>query len=210
MKLRLLIKKLYLDDSKFLDSKLIKEYCKAINLDYNVAIKYLTSRKYLVRILKGTFYKLSMEERKFNKININHLEAITESLRMKNITNWYFGLETANKFNNLTHEYYAIEYVINDKIFRAEPIAILGHKVRFIKLKENLFSFGIKNHNKMRISDNEKTLLDTIYLARYDGLSDKEIKNKIAGMIRYCSKEKLFKYAKEYNSAVKNFVRELF
>jgi hypothetical protein len=209
MALRILIKKLYLYENKYIDGTALKEWCEKLKLNYNKTIIYLTANKYLVRILKGTFYRLSFEERKFKKISINHMEAIAEALKMKNIKNWYFGMETAIKLNNLTHEYYAMEYVINDTIFRAKPITILGHKVRFIKLKKHLFSFGIKEHNKMKISDNEKTLLDTIYLARYDGFSDEEIKNKISGIIKYCSEEKLLKYAEEYNGSIKEFVREL-
>jgi len=208
MTLRLLIKKLYLDNLKFIDGKTLREYCKKTGMDYNVVIRYLTSRKYLMRILKGTFYMPSLEERKFNRTSISHLEAIAEALKMKNIRNWYFGLETARKFNSLTHEYYVIEYVVNDTIFRAKPITILGHKIKFIKLKKPLFSFGIKKHEGLRVSDNEKTVLDIIYLARYEGLTDKEIKNKVLDMIKHCSREKLLKYAKEYNVSVKNFVRE--
>ena len=209
MVLRLLVKKLYLYENSYIGSTTLKEWCEELKLGYNKAIIYLTANKYLVRILKGTFYKLSLEERKFKKISISHLEAVVEALKMKGVDNWYFGLETAKKLNSLTHEYYALDYVVNDKIFRAKPISILGHKVRFIKLKKHLFSFGIKEHGKMRVSDNEKTLLDTIYLARYDGFSDEEIRDKASDLIKHCSKEKLLKYAKEYNSLIKKFVREI-
>jgi len=209
MTFRLLIKKLYLYESRYLDSITLKEWCKKLMLEYNKAIIYLTANKYLVRILKGTFYKLSLEERKFKKISISSMEAIMEALKMKHINNWYFGLETAKNLNNLTHEYYATDYVINDTIFRAKPISILGRKVRFIKLKTHLFGFGITEHNGIKVSDNEKTLLDTIYLARYDGFSDEEVKNRISDLAKHCSKKKLLSYAKEYNGSIKSFVEEL-
>ncbi|MFH0870657.1 MAG: type IV toxin-antitoxin system AbiEi family antitoxin [archaeon] len=187
----------------------MKEWCEKLRLGYNKAIIYLTANKYLVRILKGTFYKLSLEERKFKKINVIHMEAIMEALKMKKINNWYFGLETAKKLNGLTHEYYATDYVINDTIFRAKPINILDRKVRFVKLKTSLFGFGITEHNGIKVSDNEKTLLDTIYLARYDGFSDEEVKNRISDMVKHCSKKKLLSYAKEYSGSMKSFVEGL-
>lgn len=209
MTFRLLIKKLYLHESRYIDSALLGEWCKKLMLEYNKAIIYLTANRYLVRILKGTFYKLSLEERKFKKIDISSIEAVMEALKMKKVKNWYFGLETANKLNGLTHEYYATDYIINDTIFRAKPIIILGRKIRFIKLKARLFGFGIAERDGMKVSDNEKTLLDTVYLARYDGFSDEEVKNMTSGMAKHCSKKKLLSYAKEYNEPVKSFVEEL-
>lgn len=209
MSIRLLVKKLYLDETKFIDSNLLKKYCKKLNLDYYTAIRYLISNKYLYRILRGIFYKPSLGERKFNKIEANYLEAISAALKIKGITNWYFGLETAIKLNKLTHEYFAVDYVISDNLFRHKPIKILGHKIKFVKLKEKLLSFGVHKKHKIRFSDNEKTILDIIYLSRYDGLSDNEIRNRISDLIKHCSKEKVLKYSKKYNRAINLFVRKI-
>ena len=126
MTLKLLIKKLYLDKKKFIERDLIREYCKKLNLDYYSTIGYLTNHKYLIRILRGIFYMPSIEEKKFDKLDINYLKAINEALKIKNIKNYYFGLETAIKLNKLTHEYFVIDYVLSDKIFRAKPVKILA------------------------------------------------------------------------------------
>ena len=208
MTLRLLVKKLYLNETKFIVASELKDYCKKLNLDYYSAIGYLLSNNYLIRLLRGIFYVRSIEERKLNKVDINYMEAIAESLRLKNINNWYFGLETALKLNKLTHEYFTTDYIINDTLFRPKPIVMLGHKIRFIKLKKPLFSFGIIKNNKIYFSENEKTLLDFIYLSRYRGYRNIDIKNRISDLVKHCSKNKLMKCSKKYNKTIRNFVKE--
>ena len=197
MTLKLLIKKMYLDGNKFIKRDLIKEYCKKLNLSYYSAIGYLTNHKYLIRILRGIFYMPSIEERKFDKLDIDYLDAINEALKIKKIKNYYFGLETSIKLNKLTHEYFVIDYIVSDKIFRAKPVKIMGHKIRFVKLKKELFNFGIIK-DKLPRSDIEKTILDIIYLAKYDGLNDNEIKSKIIDLLKFSSKNKLLKYSKRF------------
>lgn len=206
MTVKILIKKLNMMDEKFITSGLLREYCKKLNIEYYDAIRYLITHKYLYRILRGIFYKPSFEERKLKKINMTYMKAIAEALKIKKIKNWYFGLETALKLNNTTHEYFAIDFLINDTLFRANPITILGHEVRFIKIKKELCEFGIKE-NELRFSDLEKTVLDMIYLSRYGRLSDMEIKNKITNLLGHCSKSKLLKYSKKYNKKMYVFVK---
>jgi len=203
MTLRLIVKKLELSDKKFITREEIREDCKKLSLDYYVAIRYLTHYKYLIRILRGIFYIKSIEERKLNKTNINHLEAIKEALKIKGVKNWYFGLSTALKLNNLTHEYFAIDYVINDKIFRAKPFLILGYKIKFIKINHKLMPFGIINKN-LPYSDAEKTMLDFIYLKEHGNvkLIPEEIFEK-------CSKNKLLKYSKNYDKRTIKRLKEI-
>ena len=205
MTLRLLVKKLELESDKFIIRSTLKIYCKTLKLDYYTAIRYLTSNEYLVTILKGIFYIKSIEERKHKKININYIDAVKKALELKKVNNWYFGLDTALKMNNLTHEYSEITYLINDKIFRKNTIEIIGHKIKFIKISEHLFGFGIKNN----VADTERTVLDYIYLGKYNGLSDAEIKNQVVDLIKYCKKEKITIYAKNYPKTVIKLTGEL-
>ena len=203
MTLKLIVKKLELSDKKFITREELREYCKKLNLDYYVTIRYLTHYKYLIRILRGIFYIKSIEERKLNKININHLEAIKEALKIKGVKNWYFGLSTALKLNNLTHEYFTIDYIINDKLFRAKPFLILGYKIKFIKISHKLISFGIINKN-LPYSDAEKTMLDFVYLKEHGNvkLIPEEIFEK-------CSKNKLLKYSKNYDKRTFKKLKEI-
>lgn len=203
MTLKLIVRKLELSDKKFITREELREYCKKLSLDYYMAIRYLTHYKYLVRILRGIFYVKSIEERKLNKININYLEAIKEALKIKGVKNWYFGLSTALKLNNLTHEYFTIDYVISDKLFRAKPFLILGYKIKFIKINHELTSFGITNEN-LPYSDGEKTMLDFVYLKEHGNvkLIPEEIFDK-------CSKNKLLKYSKSYDERTNKRLKDL-
>lgn len=205
MKYSLIVRKLNSIEDRFITADRIKEYCSVLEMEYYDAIIYLTRHKHLYTILKGIFYKPSVAERKLKSLKIDHYEAIAKALGLKGI-NWYFGLETAIKFNNITHEFFAVDYIINDKIGRT--LKILGNKVKMVKLKPELLDFGIKKSNGFRYSDVEKTVLDIVYLKRYRGIKEENIANFITPLIKYCSKEKLKHYAKRYNKKMEEFVSE--
>jgi len=208
MSLKLIVKKLELMEKKFITRDGLRGYCKELNLDYYTAIRYLTSNGYLIRILRGIFYVKSIEEKRLKRVEIGHIEAIREALKIKGVKNWYFGLETAVKLNNLTHEYFTVESVINDSIFRPRPIEILGTKVKFIKISKELFKFGLKGE-EFKYSDAEKTVLDMIYLGKYNNYSEEEIKNRVLDLIDHCKKGKLKKYAEHYPKTVSNLLSRL-
>lgn len=201
MTLKLIVEKLARDNKKFILSNEIKDYCRKLSLNYLPTIKYLLRNKYLARIFRGIFYVYSIEERKLGKSEMNSFEILKEALKIKGVKNWYFGLETGMKFNNLTHEYFTIDYVINNKIFRAKPIIIMGRKVKFYRLSPKMFLFGIIKKN-INYSDSEKTLLDLLYLKHYTKEEFEEIAEEL-------SKTKLLKYAKNYNKRVINIVKGL-
>jgi hypothetical protein len=201
MTLKLIVEKLARDNKKLILSNEIKDYCRRLSLDYLTTIKYLLRNKYLARIFRGIFYVYSIEERKLGKSEMNSFEILKEALKIKGVKNWYFGLETGLKFNNLTHGYFTIDYVINDKIFRAKPIIIMGRKVKFYRLSPKMFLFGIIKKN-INYSDSEKTLLDLLYLKHYSKEEFEEIAEEL-------SKIKLLKYAENYNKIVINLVRKL-
>ena len=201
MTLKLIVEKLARDNKKFILSNEIKDYCRRLSHDYLPTIKYLLRNKYLARIFRGIFYVYSIAERKLGKSEMNSFEILKEALKIKGVKNWYFGLETGLKFNNLTHEYFTIDYVINDKIFRAKPIIIMGRKVKFYKLSPKMLLFGIIKKN-ISYSDSEKTLLDLLYLKHYTKEEFEELAEELP-------KTKLLKYAKNYNKRVINIVEEM-
>lgn len=201
MTLKLITEKLLRDNKKFITSSELKDYCKNLSINYLPTIKYLIHNKYVARIFKGIFYVYSLEERKLGKSDMNYSQILKEALKIKKVQNWYFGLETGLKFNNLTHEYFTIEYILNDQIFRAKPISILGHKVKFYKISNKLLNFGIIKKN-IPYSDPEKTILDLIYLKHY---SEEEFK-EIAEIL---SKKKLIEYSKRYNKKIIDLVQKI-
>ena len=206
MKLSILTRKLALEKNDYISSETLKEYCKDIKIPYLTTVKYLLRHNYIVRILKGIFYVKSLEERKFKKININYLDAIKKALKIKKIENWYFGLETALKLNKITHEYFTLDYVFTDSLFRPKPVTIMNHKIKFIKVNTRLFRFGIIK-NSLNYSDIEKTILDFIYIGKYNSLSDNEIKNNIVDLLKLSSKRKLRIYLKYYPKTVTKLLK---
>jgi len=192
MTLKIIVEKLARSSKKIITSGEIKEDCKELKMDYYTTIRYLTHYKYLSRILKGIFYVYSIEERKLKKVDMSFYDILAEALKLKGIKNWYFGLETALKLNNMTHEYFTVDFIMNDKIFRAKPIPIMGRKVKFYKVKPKLLSFGIKKERYI-YSDPEKTAIELVYLKHYGELEFEEIAENL-------SKEKIVRYSKNYDS----------
>jgi hypothetical protein len=203
MKMSLLVEKLWIENNEFVTSEELKEYCRSMKMDYALVIRYLVSRKkYLLRIFRGIFYVRSLEELKLGRSRYNHLELVAKGLELKGVKNWYFGLHSALKLNNMTHEHFAVEDVVSDSIFRANPFDIAGYKFRFVKLSPSLVSFGIKEEGLLRYSDPEKTILDFIYLARQKGVPADKIIADVSAWAAALSEDGLRKYAKKYPKTV--------
>lgn len=201
MTLKLVVEKLARSKKKFITNNELKDYCRRISMDYLTTVKYLIRNKYLERIFRGIFYVYSIEERKLGSSEMSFYEILKEALKIKGIDNWYFGLETALKFNNLTHESFATEYIITDSLFRAKSIPIMGRKVKFYKLVPKLLSFGLIK-DTFPYSGPEKTALDLLYLGHYRMTEFEELAENL-------SKNKLYKYAKSYPKNLINKVKGL-
>jgi predicted transcriptional regulator of viral defense system len=201
IKSNILLKKLRLDQTEFITSEELKHHGKTMMLNPEKAIKYFVSRGYLIRIFKGIFYVKSLDEVNLGKSKYNHLELVAKGLELKGVKNWYFGLYTALKFNNITHESFAVDYVVNEKLLRSKPINIAGYKFRFIKLTPKLLDFGIIENN-LKYSDPEKTILDFIYTWRYNGVPKEKIVLDVSEWAKDLSSEKTKKYALKYPKTV--------
>jgi hypothetical protein len=202
------LRKLHLENREFVKADEIKGYCSDFGLDYYNTIRNLTARNYLLRIFKGIFYVRNFEEVKMGGARYSHLELVSRGMELKGISNWYFGLNTALKLNNATHEHFAVDYVVNDTLFRNRPIDIAGYKFRFVKLKKSLLTFGIKR-KKYRYSDLEKTILDMIYISKYGSVPKEKIVLDIEEYIDGVSKNKIKKYSKSYPKTVQKILEEV-
>ena len=160
MNIKHLLRKLRLNGKEFITDLDLKEYCSLFELTYADTVAYLLRKKYLIRIFRGIFYVRSVEEVILGRSKYSHFQLVARGLELKKIENWYFGLHTALKLNNMTHEYFAIEDVLSDTLFRAAPISIAGHKFRFTKISSSLMDFGTLKDRGIRFSDPEKTILD--------------------------------------------------
>jgi predicted transcriptional regulator of viral defense system len=203
MAMSLLLKKLRIDGKEFMRADEIRKYCETMDLDYTATIKYLSSRSHLVRIFRGVFYVRTLDEEGLGKTLYTPLELVMKGLELKDVKNWYFGLNTALKLNNMTHEYYAVDYVVNDMLFRAKPISIAGLKFRFMKLAPSLFGFGVKTDG-IRFSDPEKTVLDFVYTWRYNGVPRERILLSLREWSGMLSKTILREYSENYPKTVRS------
>ncbi|MHA1596658.1 MAG: type IV toxin-antitoxin system AbiEi family antitoxin domain-containing protein [Candidatus Asgardarchaeia archaeon] len=201
-KVEILMRKLWIENKKFVNSIFLKDLCEKLGVEYENMIRYLLGRGYLVRIFRGIFYVKSLEEIKFGKLNLSHLELIAGGMKNKGVKNWYFGLHTALRLNGVTHEYFPVEFILNDKIFRAKEVKIAGHRFKFIRIKPSLF-FGIIEKDELRYSDLEKTILDFIYLWRYRSVPEEKIVLDVSELFNKASKDKLFRYSEKYPKTVK-------
>jgi len=197
-----LLRKLWMDKKEFVTAGELKAYCRSFKLSYPAVVSYFVKRKYFIRIFRGIFYVKSLEEAKLARDKYNHLELVAKGLELKRVRNWYFGLHTALKLSNMTHETFAVEDVVNDELFRANPVNIAGYKFRFTKMSPSLLGFGIREKNGMRHSDPEKTILDFIYIWRYHGMPSEKIIADVGSYAKSASKEKLRRYAKKYPKTV--------
>lgn len=202
------MKKLWVEKRKFVESEELESLCKELKKDYKNVVHYLLARKYLIRIFRGIFYVKSIEEIELGKINLSHLDLVANGLKLKGIKGWYFGLHTALRLNNLTHEYFSVDYVINDKIFRAREINIAGYKFKFVKIKPSLI-FGITERNNIKYSDVEKTILDFIYIEKYRSIPEDKILLDISEFMKKANKDRLFRYLEKYPKTVMKTVERL-
>lgn len=207
MRISDLIRKLEIAEKKYVTSSEIKEFCKIGKFDYDTVVQYLVEQKYLVRIFRGIFYVRPHYYKKYDEHN--SLELVANGLEIKGVENWYYGLHTALKINNMTHEYFVIEDVLSDTVFRQKPIKVNDHKFRFVKISKNLFSFGIKKHGTIKYSDPEKTILDFVYLGKYNGKSDMRIIMDVSEWSEKTSEKKLKKYAKHYPKSIQKIIEEI-
>ncbi len=186
------------DNKKFITSDELKQYCDELYLNHKLSSDYLISRGFLVNVLEDIYYVKSIDEFKKNKIEHSLLELVGNSLNLKNVKNWYFGLYTALNINKVSFEQPDDNfYLINDMIINNKPITILGKKFRFLRFKHSLFNFGIIN-NKINYSDREKTILDLLYLWESNHINENRILIELAKLVNGISKEKILEYSQNY------------
>jgi len=145
------------------------------SFDKDTLRRVMLNKGYLITVFRGVYYLKSYEEKKLNFLKYSSYELLALGLEKKGIR-WYFGLNTALKFLNLTHEVFPMNMIINNRFNRIKPMKIAGSSFFFIKLKPSLFFDlkKIKTENKVVLfySLLEKTLLDMIYLKKNIDLSE--------------------------------------
>jgi len=163
MKASILWKKFLLENKKIVTSEYIRDLAEQISKDSNQVIDYLQRQDYITRILRGIFYVKSIEERVRSGFDHSIYEMVAMALKKKGVESWYFGLETALKMNEMTHEYFTVDYVLTDSFRTTKVIRIIDNQFKFIKRSKKYFKDGIVTKKRIRYSDVEKTVLDLAY-----------------------------------------------
>jgi predicted transcriptional regulator of viral defense system len=208
MKTSIIWEKLMVEGQRIATSEQIQHLSNQIEKKYPRSLKYLQEKKYIYRILKGIFYVKSPEERERNYFQLSQFEMISMALQIKGVKNWYFGLETALKINNMTHEYFTVNYVITDSYRTTKIIQILDSKFKFIKRRKENFKFGIIKKNGLRYSDKEKTVLDLTYQRYLKRLDPKFVISPVIEYQVLLDNKKLFIYLEHYSKRFEKFLSE--
>ncbi len=78
----------------------------------------------------------------------------------------------------------------SDYLLRDGRPEIAGYKFKFSRLSPSLLDFGItKAGNGVRYSDPEKTILDFIYVWRYNGIPEEKIAADVRGWAKNVAKK---------------------
>ena len=182
----------------------VEKACKRFEVNPASTINFMIHYGYIIRILRGLYYVKSFEEFKLKKSPSTYKIISLGMNRLK--INWYFGLYTSLRLNGLTHEFFGEIFVLNDRIFRPKAMEISGEKVKFIKLKNQLFGFGIVKENGVKFSDPEKTILDLVYIFKYRSTPEERIILIIEDYGKNLSKNRLESYLKFYPKSVRRVV----
>lgn len=170
------------------------------------AINYLNSHGYIDGVLKGTYYVRSPKEVELGITSRSSLDIVSLALEALGVERWYFGLETALKLNALTHEYFDVTYVITDSIRTTRTVSALDLRLRCIRWRPSLLSFGIRRDGALRFSDPEKTLLDLAYRASYSGADPLEAWRQAEELNLELDIIKLRKYLRSYPKGLRKVI----
>jgi predicted transcriptional regulator of viral defense system len=163
MKTPIIWKKLIINGDKIITSEEIRKLATELNKKGWNSLDYLQKHGYIFRIFRGIFYIKSPDERERGYFQHSIYEMVSKALKVKGVKHWYFGLETALKINNMSHEYFPVNFVITNSYRTTKIINIHDTKFQFFKWSKKHFTFGILNKNSLKYSDKEKTVLDLIY-----------------------------------------------
>jgi len=202
------LKRIKQDKKEFVTSEELREYCKELYFNYKTISSYLISRGFILNVLDDIYYVKSEDEIIKNKLKYSLLELVGKGLILKHVKNWYYGLYTALNLIDIDYEHEdEFFYIINDHIFKNNPVKILGKKFRFLRFKNALFNFGIIN-NKIKYSDLEKTILDLIYLWDYNHMNENRLLIELSKLLDGISEEKILEYSQYYPESNKELLKK--
>jgi len=184
----------------------LAELCSRFGVDLDYFVNYVIRYGYVVRVLRGLYYVRTVEEFKLGRAP-DVLRVLALGMERLGVR-WYFGLYTALRLGGATHEYYDVVFVISDSIYRPKPVRVAGERVRFVRVKPSLTSFGLVRRDGLVYSDLEKTVLDFTYLSRYGSIPRERAVAVLREHADALNRERLAEYAKRYPKTVRGVLRD--
>ena len=200
-------KKLIVEDRKIVISSEIQNLARKLSKEPIRSLKYLQEHGYIYRIFKGIYYVKNPNEREKSFFEDSVYEIVAKGLKIKGVKHYYFGLETALKINNMTHEYFTVNFVITDSYRTTKIINILDTKFHFLKWNQKHFTFGILNKNNLKYSDKEKSVLDLTYKKYRKNKESKQVFSSLYEFEDSIDKNKVFNYLEHYPRRFKKIVK---
>jgi len=84
-----------------------------------------------------------------------------------------------------------------------------GQKVVFLRIRRDLADFSIRERDKLRCSDSEKTLLDFVYFAAYSPAMRDLYLRAFEEYLQRVDEKKLNHYLKRYPRKISSMVEDL-
>jgi predicted transcriptional regulator of viral defense system len=200
-------RRLDLSGKNFTTSSEIRKMASSIGKDDTRSLLYLQEQGYIQRILRGIFYVKTPDELERGSLGVSIYEMVSRALRMKGVRSWYFGLESALKLNEMTHEFFPVEVVVTDSFRTTKIIGISYSRFQFLRWSPDHFRFGLVRRRGLIFSDKEKTVLDIAYKR----LLERQDPNYVRSIIReyepLLDKKRLKEYLSFYPSRLQDVLR---
>lgn len=197
-------KKLLFDGTRFTTRDEVAAIAVKVGKDPTASIRYLQREGYLKRVFRGIFYVSTSDERVTGIQDYSTYEMISEGLRMRGADPWYFALDSALRFNGMTHEFSNVDYVVSGSLMTTKVIQVEGVPLRILKWSERLIIPGstitktTRHDVHIRYSDREKTVLDLAYRRYLDGGSERYVMGPLLEYSGQINRGRLISYLSNY------------
>lgn len=191
----------------------LREYSRKFHYRLRNVIQYLSSQNAILKLFADLYYIKDEETNNLTEPISSFYKLIGDALEYKGIENWYFGLYTALElggYKEVSEENDKDIYIIcKRQPVRENVIECQGFNLKFIRLRENFFTFGIIKDG-ISYSDYERTLLDFVMLWKRNRKHTMRIIGDLNKLMAKASVDKIKQYLTNYPIEIKKVMEEYF
>lgn len=158
-----------------------------------------TSTSLLSRLMKKN-YVVRVRKNLYTCIDLSTGEPYVNAYQIASAINStaYVSFHSAFEFYGLANQIYNVIYVSSEKRFN--DFEFNGMTYKYIKSVNSVGVVKLKNIDELRITDLERTFIDSVnYLSKISGIEEMI---KITAAIEYLNSDKLLQYLKLFNKKV--------